>query len=111
MATDMGESEGLKGRLVEVERECASLQQDLAEVQVKLRSSEEDKENLSNMTQELDKELHQLQASLESSNVVYCSMAGSPNGTLLSPFVQELTLKFPRRKGRAEQSCLAWRSC
>ena len=86
MATDIGESEELKGRLVEVERECASLQQDLAEVQVKFRSSEEDKENLSNMTQELDKELHQLQASLESSNVHSLSPQLSQGGGLCLAF-------------------------
>lgn len=65
--SDLSEDEGLRVRLAGVETECATLEQSLAELQLKLRSTEEDKENLSNMTHVLNRELEKMQASMESS--------------------------------------------
>ena len=50
-----------------METECASLQQSQADLELKLRCAEEDKENLSKMAQELNRELEKVQATMESS--------------------------------------------
>lgn len=65
--SDLSEDEDLRARLGGVETECATLQQSLTELQLQLRSAEEDKENLSKMTDELNGELEKVQASIESS--------------------------------------------
>jgi transposase-like protein len=70
MLSDTSEGEGLRVRLADVETESVTLQQSLAELHLKLRCAEEDKENLSKMTQELNRELGEVKTTVESSTEI-----------------------------------------
>ena len=61
------ESGCLRQQVLELERECGVLQQSLAQLELRLQSSEEDRENFAKLAQQRDKELQELHATVESS--------------------------------------------